>query len=84
LLDIQKALRPFRNERVVAATAVTDMDLRALKHRPISVYLAPNVTDITLLRPLLALFVQQTLDTLMLEHTEHSLPVYFLFRQLKR
>jgi len=87
LLDIQKALRPFRNERVVAATSVTDMDLRALKHRPISIYLAPNVTDITLLRPLLALFVQQTLDTLMLEHTERSVPVYVLldeFRQLKK
>jgi type IV secretion system protein VirD4 len=87
LLDIQKALRPFRNERVVAATSVTDMDLRALKHRPISIYLAPNVTDITLLRPLLALFVQQTLDGLMLEQTERSIPVYFLldeFRQLKK
>ena len=87
LLDIQKALRPFRNERVVAATSVTDMDLRALKRRPISIYLAPNVTDITLLRPLLALFVQQTLDTLMLEHAERSVPVYFLldeFRQLKK
>ncbi|TYR33497.1 type IV secretory system conjugative DNA transfer family protein [Mesorhizobium microcysteis] len=87
LLDIQKALRPFRNERVVAATSVTDMDLRALKRRPISIYLAPNVTDITLLRPLLALFVQQTLDVLMLEHGERSIPVYFLldeFRQLKK
>ncbi|MEX0408700.1 type IV secretory system conjugative DNA transfer family protein [Aquibium sp. LZ166] len=87
LLDIQKALRPFRNERVVAATSVTDMDLRALKHRPVSIYLAPSVTDITLLRPLLALFVQQTLDTLLLEHTERSVPVYFLldeFRQLKK
>jgi type IV secretion system protein VirD4 len=87
LLDIQKALRPFRNERVVAATSVTDMDLRALKRRPITIYLAPNVTDITLLRPLLALFVQQTLDVLMLEHSERSVPVYFLldeFRQLKK
>jgi type IV secretion system protein VirD4 len=87
LLDIQKALRPFRNERVVAATSVTDMDLRALKRRPITIYLAPNVTDITLLRPLLALFVQQTLDVLMLEHPEPSVPVYFLldeFRQLKK
>jgi type IV secretion system protein VirD4 len=87
LLDIQKALRPFRNERVVAATSVTDMDLRALKHRPISIYLAPNITDITLLKPLLALFVQQTLDMLMLEHRPRSVPVYFLldeFRQLKK
>lgn len=87
LLDIQKALRPFRNERVVAATSATDMDLRALKRRPISIYLAPKVTDITLLRPLLALFVQQTLDTLMIEHAERSVSVYFLldeFRQLKK
>jgi type IV secretion system protein VirD4 len=63
------------------------MDLRALKRRPITIYLAPNVTDITLLRPLLALFVQQTLDVLMLEHPERSVPVYFLldeFRQLKK
>jgi type IV secretion system protein VirD4 len=87
LLDIQKALRPFRNERIAAATSVTDMDLRALKHRPVSIYLAPNITDITLLKPLLALFVQQTLDTLMLEHSTRSVPVYFLldeFRQLKK
>jgi type IV secretion system protein VirD4 len=87
LLDIQKALRPFRNERVVAATCATDMDLRALKYRPISIYLAPNITDITLLRPLLALFVQQTLDTILLEAEPRSLPIYFLldeFRQLKK
>ncbi len=87
LLDIQRAMRPFRNERVVAATCVTDMDLRALKHRPVSIYLAPKITDITLLKPLLALFVQQTLDTLMLEHRSGSMPVYFLldeFRQLKK
>lgn len=87
LLDVQKALRPFRNERVVAATSVTDMDLRAIKHRPISIYLAPNITDITLLKPLLALFVQQTLDMLMLKHRPRTLPVYFLldeFRQLKK
>lgn len=87
LLDIQKAMRPFKNERIVAATNVTDMDLRAMKRRPISIYLAPNITDITLLRPLLTLFVQQTMDILTLEHDPNSLPVYFLldeFRQLKR
>lgn len=78
LLDIQRALRPFRNERVIAATSVTDMDLRAMKYRPISIYLAPNITDITLLKPLLALFVQQALDTLLLEHERRQLQVYFL------
>ncbi|WP_307949514.1 type IV secretory system conjugative DNA transfer family protein, partial [Sinorhizobium medicae] len=87
LLDIQKAMRPFKNERIVAATNVTDMDLRAMKRRPISIYLAPNITDITLLRPLLTLFVQQVMNILTLEHDPNSLPVYFLldeFRQLKR
>ena len=87
LLDIQKAMRPFKNERIVAATNVTDMDLRAMKRRPISIYLAPNITDITLLRPLLTLFVQQVMDILTLEHDPNSLPVYLLldeFRQLKR
>lgn len=87
LLDIQKALRPFRNERIAAATSVTDMDLRALKHRPITIYLSPGITDITLLKPLLALFVQQLLDLLMLEHEHRPVPVYFLldeFRQLKK
>lgn len=87
LLDVHKALRPFRNERVVAATSITDMDLRALKHRPISIYLAPNITDLALLKPLLALFIQQTLDALLLDHDPRSLPIYFLldeFRQLKK
>ncbi|PLU74404.1 conjugal transfer protein TraG, partial [Sinorhizobium medicae] len=78
LLDIQKAMRPFKNERIVAATNVTDMDLRAMKRRPISIYLAPNITDITLLRPLLTLFVQQVMNILTLEHDPNSLPVYFL------
>lgn len=87
LLDIQKALRPFKNDRIVAATTVTDMDLRALQRRPISIYLAPTITDVVLLKPLLTLFVQQTLDILMRERRRRSLPVYFLldeFRQLKK
>ncbi|WP_312407109.1 type IV secretory system conjugative DNA transfer family protein [Rhizobium sp.] len=87
LLDIQKAMRPFKNERIVAATNVTDMDLRAMKRRPITIYLAPNITDITLLRPLLTLFVQQVMNILTLEHDPNALPVFFLldeFRQLKR
>lgn len=87
LLDIQNALRPFRNERIVAATEVTDMDISAMKRRPISIYLAPNITDITILRPLLTLFVQQVMNILTTEHDPNSLPVYFLldeFRQLKK
>lgn len=87
LLDIQKALRPFKNERIVAATSVTDMNLQGMKHRPVSIYLAPNITNVTLVKPLLTLFVQQLMDLLTLDHDPKALPVYFLldeFRQLKR
>lgn len=87
LLDIQKALKPFKNERIVAATTVTDMDLAAMKRRPISIYLAPSIADITLLKPLLTLFVQQTMDILTLDLQDNAVPVYFLldeFRQLGR
>ncbi|WP_226951455.1 type IV secretory system conjugative DNA transfer family protein [Rhizobium terrae] len=89
LLDVQKALRPFKNERIVAATCFTDMNLRALQRRPMSIYLAPNIRDISLLRPLLTLFVQQVMNILLQEqeYDQSSLPVYFLldeFRQLKR
>ncbi len=87
LLDIQKALAPFRNERVVAATSITDMDIASLQRRPVTIYLAPNITDMTILRPLLTLFVQQVMDLLTREHNPAALPVYFLldeFRQLKR
>ena len=87
LLDIQKALAPFRNERVVAATAVTDMDMASLQRRPVTIYLAPNITDMTILRPLLTLFIQQVMDLLTRQHNRNALPVYFLldeFRQLKK
>ncbi len=87
LLDIQRAFAPFRNERVIAATAVTDIDFGSLQRRPVTIYLAPNISDMTVLRPLLTLFVQQVMDLLTRERNPGSVPVYFLldeFRQLKR
>lgn len=87
LLDIQKALAPLRNERVVASTAVTDMAISSLQRRPVTIYLAPNIADMTILRPLLTLFVQQVMDLLTRKHDPRALPVYFLldeFRQLKK
>ncbi|EPE97082.1 TRAG family protein [Rhizobium grahamii CCGE 502] len=87
LLDIQKALAPFRNERVVAATAVTDINIASLQRRPVTIYLSPSITDMTILRPLLTLFVQQLMDLLTRHHDPNAVPVYFLldeFRQLKR
>jgi type IV secretion system protein VirD4 len=87
LLDIQKAMQPFRNERVIAATNVTDIDLASMRRRPVSIYLAPNISDMTILRPLLTLFVQQSMDLLTRELDPNALPAYFLldeFRQLKK
>ncbi|MCJ9672792.1 MULTISPECIES: type IV secretory system conjugative DNA transfer family protein, partial [unclassified Neorhizobium] len=87
LLDIQKAMQPFRNERVIAATNVTDIDLASMRRRPVTIYLAPNISDVTILRPLLTLFVQQTMDLLTRDFNPSALPAYFLldeFRQLKR
>ncbi|SDN95495.1 type IV secretory system conjugative DNA transfer family protein [Ensifer sp. YR511] len=87
LLDIQKAMQPFRNDRVIAATNITDIELEAMRRKPVSVYLAPNITDITILRPLLTLFVQQIMELLTRQLDVSALPVYFLldeFRQLKR
>ncbi len=87
LLDIQKAMQPFRNERVIAATNVTDIDLVSMRRRPVSIYLAPNISDVTILRPLLTLFVQQSMDLLTRDFDPTALPAYFLldeFRQLKR
>jgi len=87
LLDIQKAMQPFRNERVIAATHVTDIDLASMRRRPVSIYLAPNISDVTILRPLLTLFVQQSMDLLTRNFDPGALPAYFLldeFRQLKK
>lgn len=87
LLDIQKAMQPFRNERVIAATNVTDIDLASMRRRPVSIYLAPNISDVTILRPLLTLFVQQSMDLLTREYDPNAMPAYFLldeFRQLKK
>ncbi|MDW5315928.1 type IV secretory system conjugative DNA transfer family protein [Rhizobium sp. PL01] len=87
LLDIQKAMQPFRNERVIAATNVTDIDLASMRRRPVSIYLAPNISDVTILRPLLTLFVQQSMDLLTRDFDPGAQPAYFLldeFRQLKR
>lgn len=87
LIEIDNALRPFQNEKIAAATLVTDLDIASIKRRPTTIYLAPNVNDVELLRPLLVLFIQQTLDLITRSHDEKSLPILFLldeFRQLKK
>ena len=69
---------------MIAATSVTDMDLAALKRRPVSIYLAPSITDVTLLKPLLTLFVQQTMDILTRNMQETKIPVYFLLDEFRQ
>ncbi len=44
-----------------AATSANDFDLRDLRRRPISLYVAVNPDDLHRLRPLLSLFFQQTI-----------------------
>ncbi|AYD00624.1 conjugative coupling protein [Neorhizobium sp. NCHU2750] len=87
LLDLQKAMRPFKNEKIVMATSTTDIELSAIQSRPVTIYIAPNISDLNLLRPLTALFVQQILSLLTRELNTARMPVYFLldeFCQLKR
>ena len=85
LLDLQRSTAIFRNEQILASTLVTDIDIRNMQRKPMSIYLAPNVADITLLMPLMRLFVQQTLDQLLIEFAPDAIPVMFMldeFRQL--
>lgn len=87
LLDVQKAMRPFKNERIVAATRITDINIVAMRERPVSIYLAPNINDVAMIRPLLTLFVQQTLGFLTRNLKREKIPAYFLldeFCQMKR
>ena len=87
LLDVHKAMRPFTNERVVAATSSTDINIRAMKDQPVSIYLVPNIIDLTLLRPLLAVFVQQVMSLLTQKLDQTKFQILFLldeFCQLNR
>lgn len=86
LLDVQKAMRPFKNERIVAATRTTDINVAAMREKAISIYLTPNVNDIDILRPLLAMFIQQVLNFLTRSLGKRGVSILFLldeFCQLK-
>ncbi|MCM2294713.1 type IV secretory system conjugative DNA transfer family protein [Allorhizobium sp. BGMRC 0089] len=89
LTDLQAALNPWKNEKIAASTAMTDHAFKDaiynLKKQPSSIYITPNVSDMTLLRPLMALFVQQIMNILLLKHEQKALTTFFLldeFRQL--
>lgn len=59
----------WQNPLLDAATATNDFDLRALRRRPMSLYVGVNPDDLHRLRPLLSLFFQQTLGL-----QTHALP----------
>ena len=58
------ALRAWENPLFDAATAASDFDLRSLRRKRMTIYLAPNLVEIELVRPLLTLFIQQTFDVM--------------------
>lgn len=87
LMDIRNSLAAFRNPLISAATAVTDIPLSELNKRPITIYLAPTITNITLVKPILTVFIQHVLSLLTQTLDEKAISVFFLldeFRQLQR
>lgn len=62
----------FANPLLDAATSRNDFDLRNLRKHPISIYLGINPGDLQLLRPLLNLFIEQTLSLQTRELPEHN------------
>lgn len=87
LMDIRNSLAAFRNPLISAATAVTDIPLVELNKRPITIYLAPSITNITLVKPILTVFIQHVLSLLTQTLNEKAISVFFLldeFRQLQR
>lgn len=55
-------LEIFSNPLIDEATAANDFDLTELRKRPISIYIGINPGDLSLLRPLLNLFIEQALS----------------------
>lgn len=87
LMDIRNALAAFRNPLISAATEKTTIPVNELNKRPISIYLAPDITNITLVKPILTIFIEHVLGLLTRKFDETALEVFFLldeFRQLQR
>ncbi|WP_431113156.1 type IV secretory system conjugative DNA transfer family protein [Variovorax paradoxus] len=60
------------NPLIDAATSANDFDLRALRERPISIYVQINPDNIARLQPLLNLFFQQAIGLQTRELPEHN------------
>ncbi len=62
----------WQNPILDAATAGNDFDLRELRKKPMSIYLAVNPDDLQRLRPVLSLFLQQAIGLQTRELPEHN------------
>lgn len=65
LSTLKAALSPWSNPLIDAATACSDFDPRALRRRPMTIYLGVAPADLARLAPLLNIFLQQTFDALL-------------------
>jgi type IV secretion system protein VirD4 len=76
----------FANPLLDRATSRNDFDLRDLRRRPMSIYLAINPGDLHLLQALLNLFIEQALNLQTRELPEHNpalkLQVAFILDEL--
>jgi type IV secretion system protein VirD4 len=62
----------FANPLIDRATSHNDFDLRNLRKSPMSIYLGINPGDLSLLQPLLNLFIEQALNLQTKELPEHN------------
>ncbi len=62
----------FANPLIDHATSRNDFDLRDLRKKPMSIYLGINPGDLSLLQPLLNLFIEQALNLQTKELPEHN------------
>jgi type IV secretion system protein VirD4 len=62
----------FANPLIDRATSRNDFDLRDLRKTPMSIYLGINPGDLSLLQPLLNLFIEQALNLQTKELPEHN------------
>jgi type IV secretion system protein VirD4 len=62
----------FANPLLDRATSRNDFDLRELRKRPMSIYIGINPGDLSLLQPLLNLFIEQALNLQTRELPEHN------------
>ncbi len=60
--SVSTTLALWQNSRICAATADSDFDLRELRQKKMSIYVAVAPADIERLQPLLAMFFQQVVN----------------------